>query len=358
MASQDNELTRLCASVQANCAISDARFARNYSLCIYLLRMREYYRWLHDIPLGKPLSTDVVRDWVTTREMHWDDIEENDYQPLLIDGHRIDPFESAAVNAALKNKEFIYSAGIGRMGQPHFVLARHIVTTYPDNHTICVETGIERARDIITQPAMAIGNTVIIRHDCISRLLWQMIEEWQTSQAPGPVARIADHYNLIDNRHPEPAIQTATEDLCSVFRAHEYGEVEAGRLLGEAWHNMATKLIGTRGELYVRAVRDLLADSLRTLPMILEQDAAHYLDFWLAGIQGVRLQLLDNTILDQLRKTDCSNERLAQLALLQKSASSHWQAVAGSMLEAYAIAGTGVDFETVTLAANDKTRVL
>ena len=327
-------------------------------MCVYLLRMREYYRWLHDIPLGMRLSTDVVRDWVTTREMHWDDIEEDDYQPLLIAGNRIDPFESTAVNAALQGKGLVYSAGIGRMGQPQFVLARHIATTYPDNHTICVETGVENARDIITQPAMAIGNTVIIRHDCISRLLWQMIEEWQTSQTPGPVARIAEHYNLAGNKYPEQAILAATEDLCNVFRAHEYGELEAGRLLGESWHNMAAKLIGTRGELYVRAVRDLLADSLCTLPMILEQDAAHYLDFWLAGIQGVRLQLLDNTILDQMRKTDCNNKRFALLALLQTSAASHWQAVAGSMLEAYELAGTGIDFETVTIAANDKISAL
>ncbi|MEE9319648.1 MAG: Sfum_1244 family protein [Granulosicoccus sp.] len=352
MASQDNELTRLCATVQANCAISDARFARNYSLCVYLLRMREYYRWQYNIPLGKHMPTDVVRDWVTAKEMHWDDIEEDDYQPLSFAGNRVDPFDSVAVNAALQGKGLIYSAGIGRMGQPHFVLAKHIATTHPDNHTICVETGIEKARDIITQPAMAIGNTVIIRHDCISRLLWQMIEEWQSNQTPGPVARVARHYNLVDNWQLDQAIHAATEDLCNVFRAHEFGEVEAGQLLGKPWQDMAVNMIGTRGELYVRAVRDLLADSLHTLPMILERDAGHYLDFWLAGIQGVRLQLLDKTPLDQMRMTDCSDTRLAQLALLQESASSHWQAVAGSMLEAYAIAGSRIDFETVTIAAN------
>ncbi len=37
----------LISQVQHNCDISDANHAGNYTLCIYLLKMREYYRWIH-----------------------------------------------------------------------------------------------------------------------------------------------------------------------------------------------------------------------------------------------------------------------------------------------------------------------
>ena len=40
-----DELQSLRRSVQRNCDISDAEFAQSYSLCTYLLKMRELYRW-------------------------------------------------------------------------------------------------------------------------------------------------------------------------------------------------------------------------------------------------------------------------------------------------------------------------
>jgi len=39
-----HDLSTLQATVQRNCHISDARHAGQHSLCIFLLKMREYYR--------------------------------------------------------------------------------------------------------------------------------------------------------------------------------------------------------------------------------------------------------------------------------------------------------------------------
>ena len=39
------DIKQLSDTVQLNCHISDARHAGNYTLCIYLLKMREFYRW-------------------------------------------------------------------------------------------------------------------------------------------------------------------------------------------------------------------------------------------------------------------------------------------------------------------------
>lgn len=38
-------IEEICASVQMNCYISDARYGSEYGLCTYLMKMREYFRW-------------------------------------------------------------------------------------------------------------------------------------------------------------------------------------------------------------------------------------------------------------------------------------------------------------------------
>ena len=58
----DQELNQLALTVQQNCHITDALHASNYSLCIYLLKMREYYRWEHRLPFSEPLQKQLVGD--------------------------------------------------------------------------------------------------------------------------------------------------------------------------------------------------------------------------------------------------------------------------------------------------------
>lgn len=41
----DDNLQALSTAVQHNCDIADAQHARNFTLCTYLLKMRELYRW-------------------------------------------------------------------------------------------------------------------------------------------------------------------------------------------------------------------------------------------------------------------------------------------------------------------------
>jgi hypothetical protein len=51
--------------VQRNCDIADAQFAGNYSLCTYLLKMREFYRWERGLPFSAALDRQAVGDWVS-----------------------------------------------------------------------------------------------------------------------------------------------------------------------------------------------------------------------------------------------------------------------------------------------------
>jgi len=54
----------LSETVQKNCHISDARYAGNYSMCIFLLKMREYYRWEHGLSLTQEIQRSKVGDWM------------------------------------------------------------------------------------------------------------------------------------------------------------------------------------------------------------------------------------------------------------------------------------------------------
>ncbi|MCW8910927.1 MAG: hypothetical protein OQK76_09965, partial [Gammaproteobacteria bacterium] len=71
-------------TVQTNCHISDAQYAGNYTLCIYLLKMREFYRWESQQAFGISIPRDEVGQWLTEREQLWDRVEDNDYAPLTI----------------------------------------------------------------------------------------------------------------------------------------------------------------------------------------------------------------------------------------------------------------------------------
>ena len=61
------ELDRLVGAVQANCRIADARHARELPLCIYLLQMRELYRWERQLPFGAALDRQAVGSWLAQR---------------------------------------------------------------------------------------------------------------------------------------------------------------------------------------------------------------------------------------------------------------------------------------------------
>ena len=95
------DIQQLINNVQLNCHISDARHAGNYTLCVYLLKMREFYRWEHQHLFSEKLSSDDIGNWLSKREALWDEIENEDYQLLQIASAEHDPFDSPAINQKL-----------------------------------------------------------------------------------------------------------------------------------------------------------------------------------------------------------------------------------------------------------------
>ena len=119
-----NSLMPTLEAVRTNCHISDARFATQYTLCVYLLKMREFFRWERGLPFNAPLPHDELTGWLTAREEHWEDLEEADFLPVPVGGHRFDPFDCTAINAALNPLGYIYSSGYGHSLKPVFFMGR------------------------------------------------------------------------------------------------------------------------------------------------------------------------------------------------------------------------------------------
>jgi len=59
------KLNELQQYVQHNCHISDATHAGNYTLCIYLLKMREFYRWEHALGFDTRIDNDDIGSWLS-----------------------------------------------------------------------------------------------------------------------------------------------------------------------------------------------------------------------------------------------------------------------------------------------------
>lgn len=312
------DLEAIVQAVARNCAISDARHARDYSLCIYLLRMREHYRWQHAIPLSEKLQIDDVGPWITDTETRWDELEEQEYGPIRIGEQLLDPFDHESINSRLGPAGLVYAAGTGRFGQAHFFIGE-LETTDTIDGACCRESGSELIRDILPQPAMTQGNNIFIRHDCIRRSVWQQCEEWRLNPTAGPLADVITHFQLDKAESFESNLSHASQELAAVYRQHEIGEVRAGRLLGESYRQQTHRLAGSKAELYARAIRDLVADTQSTLPWLLSEHAAPLFGYWVASLVGIRKLLIEQTGFWPVMISDNFNQLSDQLPALQQT---------------------------------------
>jgi hypothetical protein len=274
------DIPQLINSVQLNCHISDARHAGNYTLCVYLLKMREFYRWEHQYPFSEKLSSDDIGNWLSNREALWDKIEKEDYQCLQIASSEHDPFDSQAINQELFAKNLVYSGGYGVKDKPHFFLADLEKKENINNYTIYI-SGKEYARDLTSPPAMSQHNTIYIRRESFKRLIWEHTDEWRWNKPENAMARAIrcyDFENDIDN-----ALSNMTNNELDAAILHEIGEIQAGeKLVG--WQQMMSDITFTQAEIMARAVRDHYADTLHTLPTLIENNNRASIHFYFANL--------------------------------------------------------------------------
>jgi len=315
--------------VQHNCHISDALHARNYSLCIYLLKMREFYRWEQGFAFRDPLPKEPLGEWLTSREQLWETLEENDYRPLVLDGEEYLPFEGQSINEQLQEEGLVYSGGYCG-AKPHFFLAELEKKVEEEGATVYV-AGRELAREITAPPALSLGNTIFLRRESLSRMIWEKLEEWGWQDPERAIAR-ATRYYPFDNDF-DLALTRMTDDELDTLLEHELGEVMIGRELGPDWEAMLTALPRSRAEYQLRAIRDHLVDCSRTLPWLLGEEREAALHFYFANFTTMRKSLfpaLQDAYLQWLNSGSTS-----EIREVCKRGTEHWMAMAENALKLF-----------------------
>ncbi|MHB8534045.1 MAG: Sfum_1244 family protein [Sulfuricaulis sp.] len=323
-------LGELVNTVQKNCHISDARHAGDFTMCIFLLKMREFYRWEHDIPLANNLPKSEVGNWMQEREHMWSDLEESSFEQLPFEGRTLDPFDADTVNRELVPQGYVYSGGYGRFCKPHFFLGTLLKKERRAGYTIYI-TSCEFARDLEAPPAMLQGKTIYVRQESVRRFLWEKIEEWRWNRKNKAMERALACYDF--ELDAASALERMTQNETEAMIAHELGEGLAGEELGPDWQRMLATISRSKAEIMVRAVRDILADCLSTLPTLLAKNNDAALHFYFANFGGMRKHLFPEAI-DAYQRWVAGQDRKA-LPTLAASGARRWRETARALLTLY-----------------------
>jgi|WetSurMetagenome_2_1015567.scaffolds.fasta_scaffold00372_12 hypothetical protein len=280
----------LVRTVQRNCHVGDARHATELTLCIYLLQMRELYRWEQGLPLGQPLRQREVGEWLERREALWNELEGEPYAALPLGDEAFDPFDAAAVNERLLPHGLVYGAGRMASGRPLFFLGELERAERREGLQVLVAAR-ELARGLAAPPGVLARDAVLLRREALMRWLWELHEVWSPRRgdfAFGAALAACGH----EGGDPAPALARLADEQMETLWLHELGEHRAGELLGPDWAGLRLATGADRRiEPPLRALRDHLADCLVTLPALRERGALAATHFWFANLDGLRLAM-------------------------------------------------------------------
>ncbi len=331
----NSSLEKICEAVQYNCHVADARHGGDFTMCTYLLKMREYFRWETGAGVRDPLPREELGEWLQAREQLWETLAEADFRPIEIAGQKYDPFDTAAINRALEPLGAVYSAGLVNGARPHFFIAELLGRDRHDESCVLHLCGREYARCLNAPPAMAGEEGVFLRREALRRYLWEKYETWAWSRPDNALGRAFACYDF--EQDPETALERMTDAELAAAREHELGEFEASTLLGPEWNEMVLELALTPAELMARAVKDHLADSLRTLPMLLEQGSAPSIHFYVGNLSGMRAHLYPQ--LKAAYRQWLGSGDLAPLEALHAADRDRWRTLAQELLDLHRLHG-------------------
>jgi len=320
------DIHKLINTVQRNCHISDARHAGNYTLCVYLLKMREFYRWEQQHSFRESLNKKAIGNWLTERESLWLQLEKLDYQSIEISDNTYNPFEAQAINQILDDNDLLYGGGYGVKNKPHFFLAKLESKQNINGYTIYI-CDKEYARDLTSPPAMSQNNIIYIRRESFKRLLWERTDEWRWNKPENAMARAIRSYDFDSDL--DSALAQMTDNELNAAVLHEIGEIQAGEHL-DGWQQMMNDISFTPAEIMARAVRDHYADTLHTLPSLIKSNNQASIHFYFANLTNMRKHIFPS-LMDAYNRW-CENNNIGTIEKTVGASLQHWENMAMQML--------------------------
>ena len=131
------------------------------------------------------------------------------------------------------------------------------------------------------------------------------------------------------DEHPEEALNQMTDNELDSTVLHEIGEIKASELLPD-WSEMMSDITFTQAEIIARAVRDHLADSLSTLPKLLDDNNEASVHFYFSNLTAMRKVIFPTLV--SAYDTWINNHDISALQNAVNSSTEHWTTVAQTLL--------------------------
>lgn len=322
--------------VQQNCDIADAHHASDFSLCVYLLKMREYYRWETGKAYSDELSKNNISQWLCHKETAWESLEEMDLQTIEINDTQYDPYDADQINSEILKHQYIYSSGLGINCRPHFFLGALLEHIEVDGHSIYI-SGKELARDLPAPPAFSVDNTIFIRKESVKRMIWEKIDEWKLETNHNTAfQKVFSRYDT--DKELDNSLNTICNNEIGSMILHEQGEIHAQKILGSDWQKMLADLPRSPAHFMVRAVRDHIADCYKTLPELFRQQKHESIHFYFGNFNSIRKKIFP-VLIDYYKQWIESKNPEPFLDLLSK-AYLHWCTLAQEIINCWKQFGT------------------
>jgi len=251
--------------VQHNCDVSDAGYGGVFSLCGFLLRLRDLYKWKHDIPPWEEPEPADLMEWVSLREELWESLVDAELRDLTLNGRTYHPFDAKGVNEELRPLGLIYGGGYVYGMKPSFFLGELAESRSMGELRIdLVER--ELIRDLYTTPAMRQGRQIFARRSAMVGFLWDRVLEMRPSARDALVFALEEYGVDADALRASP--KTLGKELTRVAASeletwihHEVGEVLEDAFPGRVWHEIVSTYSNSPIEVFARVVKDLAADT-------------------------------------------------------------------------------------------------
>jgi Family of unknown function (DUF6866) N-terminal domain/Family of unknown function (DUF6866) C-terminal domain len=344
----NKQLQLIINTVQRNCHISDAKHASDYTLCIYLLKMREYYRWEKGYSYNDDLDPDEVGIWLTAREALWNDIEDNDFSSIHTGKNEYSCFNTEQINQELIPQGYIYSAGYGPKSKAIFYLAELEQQIPQDDYNIFI-SGKELARDLTAPVAMSQQNNIYIRRESLHRMIWEKTVEWGWHQNKNAMFKAMNFYDFASN--PGESLEAMTNKEINSVILHEIGEIRSAQDL-KNWQQMIMDLPRSQAEIMARAIKDLLSDAISTLPTLINNHDDASIHFYFANFTHMRKEL-SPSLLKAYHDWNDNNDYSKLLSATNRSG-EHWFDISLDILDLYEHYGSQSSTQIESLVNENK----
>ncbi len=288
--------TDFIRTVQDNCDISDARDNGMYSICMLVLKLRNLYKWEHNIePWEEPESKDLLH-WIDTKENYWEKIIDEPYQPFNRNGSRVDPYDVTTANKLINSNELVYGAGYGRSLKSIFFLAEKIREDSVEGCPVVI-LGKEKAKELSSPFAMLQAGIITIRRDPLRYFFWDHIQEVRSS-AKKSLYHALDSYGILSKgRLNQDSLRSRLDNIVDgeipIFIYHEVGEMLQETFNSHTLRKIISAFPDSAIEYVSRAVKDVLADTHEKgmISYIIREQREASLGFYVGFLAGLRREL-------------------------------------------------------------------